>query len=76
MPQQGAMCEDIQFDAVGKEEYIGILVDEPLDLPWLNPDPEHPALPWGGQHLEEVWELLQDKNWQVFYQDFQVESQI
>ena len=75
MPQQGAMCEDIQFDAVGKEEYIGILVDEPLELPWLNPNPEHPALSWRGQHLEEVWELLQGKNWQVFYQDFQVVSQ-
>lgn len=75
MPQQGAMCEDIQFDAVCKEEYIGILVDEPLDLPWLNPNPEHPALSWCGQHLEELWELLEDKNPQVFYQNFHIVSQ-
>ena len=75
MPQPGAMCQDIQFDAVGKEEFIGILVDEPLDLPWLNPNPEHPALSWCGTHLGELWEQLQGKNWQVFYQYFQVGSQ-
>ena len=76
MPQQGAMCEDvgIQFDALGKEEYLGIVVDEPLDLPELTPDPINPALEWQGEHLERVWEKLRNKNWQVFYRDFEVVS--
>ncbi|KST65218.1 hypothetical protein [Mastigocoleus testarum] len=75
MPQQGAMLEDIKFNAEGKEEYIGILIDNALDLPWLNPDPENPALEWEGKHLNEVWKLLQSKdNWQVFYRDFEVTS--
>ena len=76
MPQQGAICEEvgIQFDAEGKEEYLGIVVDKPLELRWLNPDPENPALEWQGTHLGEVWEQLQDKNWQVFYRDFEVVS--
>ena len=74
MPQQGAMCEavGIQFDAVGKEEYLGIVVDEPLDLPELIPDPSNPALEWQGKHLGRVWEKLRDKNWKVFYRDFEV----
>lgn len=73
MPQKNAICEDIQFDAVGKEEYLAILVDQPLDLPWLTPDPAHPALQWQGQHLAQVWEHLQHTdNWRVFYRDFDV----
>jgi hypothetical protein len=72
MPQQGAMCEDIEFDAVGTEEYVGIVVDEAIDLPWLTPDPANPALEWQGTHLGQVWEQLQDKNWRVFYKDFEV----
>lgn len=73
MPQPGAMCQDIQFDAPGQEEYIGILLDEKFDLPWLNPDPANPAWKWEGKHLGEVWEKLQENNgWQVFYQCFEV----
>lgn len=62
------------FDALGKEEYLGIVVDEPLDLPELTPDPINPALEWQGKHLERVWEKLRNKNWQVFYRDFEVIS--
>ncbi|AFZ38257.1 hypothetical protein Sta7437_4823 (plasmid) [Stanieria cyanosphaera PCC 7437] len=74
MPQKGAMCEDIEFDAVGREEYLGIVVDKPLPLSSFNPDPSNPALEWQGNHLGQVWEQLQDKNWRVFYKEFEVVS--
>jgi hypothetical protein len=75
IPLTGAMCEDIQFDTLGTEEYIGIVIDKALNLPWLNPDPENPALEWQGKHLEQVWEKLQAQdNWRVFYREFNVVS--
>lgn len=75
IPLQNAMCEDIQFDSVGKEEYIGIVIDKALNLPWLNPNPENPVLEWQGKHLEQVWEQLHAQdNWRVFYRDFNVIS--
>lgn len=73
IPQEDAMCEDIEFDTVGKEEYIGIVIDRAVNLPWLNPNPENPVMEWQGQHLEQVWELLREReNWRVFYRDFNV----
>ncbi len=75
IPLQDAMCDDIVFDTVGKEEYIGIVIDKALNLPWLNPNPEKPVVQWQGKHLEQVWEQLQAQdNWRVFYRDFNVVS--
>lgn len=77
IPQQNAMLYDdgIEFDTVGKEEYIGIVIDKALNLPWLNPDPQNPVLEWQGMHLEQLWEQLRNlDNWRVFYQDFDVVS--
>jgi hypothetical protein len=75
IPLQDALCDDIHFDTVGKEEYIGIVIDKALNLPWLNPDPENPVVEWQGKHLEQVWEQLQaEDNWRVFYRDFNVVS--
>ena len=75
MPQKDSMMHDygIKFDAESKEEYMGIVIGEPLDLPWLNPDPENPVLEWQGKHLNELWEKLHRQgNWQVYYRDFKV----
>lgn len=75
IPLQDAMCEDIQFDTVGKEEYIGIVIDKALNLPWLNPNPENPVLEWQGKHLEQLWQQLHTlDNWRIFYRDFNVVS--
>ena len=73
MPQQEAMLEDIQFDAPGQEEYIGILMDNKLELPWLNPI-YYPVLEWSAKHLSELCEQLEkmDNNWQILYQCFEV----
>ncbi len=75
IPQQNAKFEGIEFDAEGKEEYIGILLDKTLDLPWLNPTPKHPTLEWNVKHLEAVLEQLQNLDTrQVFYRDFEILS--
>ncbi|MGB3512963.1 MAG: hypothetical protein WBA93_27860 [Microcoleaceae cyanobacterium] len=75
IPLQDAICKDIQFDTVSTEEYIGIVIDNPLDLPWLNPDSHNPVVEWQGKHLEQVWEQLHPQdNWRVFYQNFNVIS--
>ena len=75
MPQKNSMMHEhgIKFDAESEEEYMGIVIDDPLDLPWLNPDPENPVLKWQGKHLNELWEQLdREGNWRVFYRDFEV----
>lgn len=73
MPQEDAACPDISFDAEGKEEYLGIVVDHSLDLPWLTTNTEEYALEWEGVHLEELWNQLHGKeSWQMFYCDFEV----
>ncbi|WP_193197976.1 hypothetical protein [Nostoc sp. MG11] len=56
IPQQDAILyeDGIEFDGEGKEEYIGIVIDNPLNLPWLNPYPEEPVLKWQGKDLEQV----------------------
>ncbi|NET42097.1 hypothetical protein [Okeania sp. SIO2B3] len=75
IPLQNAICKDIQFDTVSTEEYIGIVINNPLDLPWLNPDSHNPIVEWEGKELEQVWEQLRSQdNWQVFYQNFDVIS--
>ncbi|MEO0924245.1 MAG: hypothetical protein AAFY63_00060 [Cyanobacteria bacterium J06643_13] len=75
MPQKDSMMHEhgIMFDTESEEEYLGIVIEDPLNLPWLNPDPENPVLEWQGKHLTELWDKLHRQgNWQVFYRDFKV----
>ena len=64
------MCENISFDAEGKEEYIAIVTDELCDgLPWLNTDEKNPCLEWHSEHLRELWDklqTLQNESWYIF----------
>lgn len=72
MPQDGAMCPDIRFDEAGKEEFLAILVEEEVNLPWLVPSESNPAPEWNGEQLQQLWESLEKQDWQVFYQSFEV----
>ena len=73
IPQPEAICPDIKFKTPGVEEFMGILVDDPIDLSFLNPHEDEPILNWSGEHLKEVSELLEQReDWQVFYKEFKV----
>jgi len=76
MPQQGAMCEEdkIKFDAVGKEEFLAIVLEESLDLPWLTHNQEELCPEWDSQLFNQLWTSLAEsgRNWQVFYRSFDV----
>ncbi|NEO71863.1 hypothetical protein [Moorena sp. SIO3H5] len=74
MPQSGAMCEEITFDTVGQEEFLAIVLEDSLDLPWLTPNEEEPAPIWNPERLKELWTRLAEdsNNWQAFYRSFEV----
>ena len=74
MPQPGAMSEQITFDTVGQEEFMAIVLEDSLDLPWLTPNEEEPAPIWNPERLNELWTRLAEEsnNWQAFYRSFQV----
>lgn len=74
LPQSGAMCQEIQFNAAGREEYIGIIVDKMVEnVTWLNPSPQEPAPIWDEVRIYELWqELEKQANCQFFYQSFEV----
>jgi hypothetical protein len=75
LPQPGAMSPDIQFDRVGIEEYIGILLKEiPTErLSWLTPTTAEPAPIWDDDRLYQLWiELEQQPDPQLYYQSFNV----
>ena len=62
------------FDHLGKEEFLAIALEKPLNLPWLNPRREDEQLiEWNGKGIKELFEELEKQNnWQVFYQSFDV----
>jgi hypothetical protein len=72
LPQPGAMCREIKFDAIGEEEYIGIVVNEiPEHLTWLKPNEYEPAPIWDDARIYELWqEIEQRSDCQIFYQSF------
>jgi hypothetical protein len=73
MPQREAMCENITFDAMGKEEFLAIAVKEVPEFAWLVPRETEPAPVWDAVRLNQLWSWLQQQgNWQVFYQVFEV----
>lgn len=73
LPQEGAEFGQITFDTVGKEEFLAIVLPQPLALSWLDTQGENIAPIWDAVKLNEVWEhLQQQENWQAFYQEFEV----
>jgi hypothetical protein len=77
LPQKDAWAGDSEekfvFGEVGKEEFLAIVLEKPLSLPWLTPH-EDEALPeWNAERMKELFEQLEKQgNWQVFYQSFEV----
>ncbi|MEM9541670.1 MAG: hypothetical protein AAGA60_19510 [Cyanobacteria bacterium P01_E01_bin.42] len=73
LPQEGAEHRQITFDTVGKEEFLAIVLPQPLALSWLDTQGEESAPILDRVKLSQVWEhLQQQENWQAFYQEFEV----
>jgi hypothetical protein len=77
IPQDGSILQEynkgIEFDTPGKEEFVGIVLDEDLDFDWLDLREDNPAPNWDETRLSQLWSYLEGKeNWQVFYQSFEV----
>ncbi|MGK7932440.1 MAG: hypothetical protein AB4041_13545 [Microcystaceae cyanobacterium] len=73
LPQSDAHLQDIKFDEIGQEEYMGILVKEIPDLDWLNPDKQGELPIWDEHHLYQLWQALEEQgDYQTYYQKFEV----
>ncbi|MBD2481853.1 hypothetical protein [Planktothrix sp. FACHB-1365] len=76
LPQMGSIATQknrfIKFDGEGVEEYLGIVSEKPIEIEGLtrNPKQQFPILE--DDILNQLWQQLQQQNWQVFYQSFQV----
>lgn len=77
LPQEGSVADDnkemFTFEELGKEEFLAIAVEKPLNLDWLIPREEESLPKWNAERLKELFEQLEKHgNWQVFYQSFEV----
>lgn len=77
LPQEDSWAGQTQqkfiFNELGQEEFLAIVLDQPLDLPWLTPRKEEAIPQWTAERIKELFEKLeQQDNWQVFYQSFDV----
>ncbi|MCP2729130.1 hypothetical protein [Limnofasciculus baicalensis] len=69
IPDSGAMCEEMIFDSLGQEEFLGIVVDWDWDFDWLQLNEEQPVPIWDGERLEDLWVKLEKQgSWCGFYQ--------
>lgn len=73
VPPAGAKAKSMVFEDLGKEHFLGIVMEQPLDLAWLRPNSGElvPALDAG--RLHELLEMLEQQgNWELFYKSFEV----
>ena len=74
MPTEGSIANKdewkFEFDTTGTEEFLAIVIEQPLELEWLKLSEK---LQFEPKHLVELWEQLEkNKNWRSFYQSFEV----
>jgi hypothetical protein len=74
MPTEGSIANKdewkFEFDTTGTEEFLAIVIEQPLELEWLKLSKQ---LQFEPKHLVELWEQLEkNKNWRSFYQSFEV----
>jgi hypothetical protein len=72
--QEEARQPHFQFNQTGKEEFLGIVIQQPITLDWLiKPKQLAPVL--NGERFLEIWQYLNqnEENYQVFYQCFDVQ---
>jgi hypothetical protein len=63
----------INFEQEGEEEFIAIVLKQPLDLPWLDSDRGDDIPILEQEQIKELWNFLIDNNdWEIFYKSFKV----
>jgi len=77
LPQEGSVAHDnketFTFEELGKEEFLAIAVENPLNLDWLAPCKDEDLPVWNAERLKELFEQLEQQDtWQIFYQSFEV----
>lgn len=67
---------NFKFDKLGKEEFLAIVLKQPLNLPWLTPREDEGLIEWNGERIMDLFDHLehleQPGEWPVFYQSFEV----
>jgi len=77
LPQKPSVADDnkekFTFEELGKEEFLAIAVETPLNLDWLAPCKDEDIPVWNAERLKELFEQLEQQDtWQIFYQSFEV----
>jgi hypothetical protein len=73
LPQTGALEPSMYFQEVGTEHFLGIVLEKPLELPWLRPNEGEPVPSLNANRLNELLEKLEQQgNSQLFYKFFDV----
>lgn len=73
LPQKDRSEDTFMFEEMGKEEFLAIVLEKHLSLPWLTPREEEDLPTWNAERIKELFEQLeQQDSWQVFYQSFEV----
>lgn len=77
LPQKDAWAgeseEKFVFREAGKEEFLAIVLEKPLSLPWLTPSEEEALPEWNADRMKELFQQLEQQgHWQVFYQIFEI----
>ena len=72
MPQEGTFYEDIFFEDLVKEEFIGIYIDRDLDISWLLSDDEEEIPICTPERIQQLLDSLESTQYQVFYKSFDV----
>ncbi|MBW4493295.1 MAG: hypothetical protein KME26_09450 [Oscillatoria princeps RMCB-10] len=67
---------NFKFDKLGKEEFLAIVLKQPLNLPWLTPREDEELIEWNCERIMDLFDHLehleQPGEWPVFYQSFEV----
>jgi|GEM_PF-5333640 len=74
IPQRQSSLEKngIDFDSPGQEEFIAIVLDRPLILPWMKTTENQPVAEWDAAEIKQLFNSLEGYYWQAFYRRCQV----
>ncbi|MGD1702811.1 hypothetical protein [Dapis sp. BLCC M229] len=77
LPQKESLAYEEEcrftFNEIGKEKFVAIALEKPLNLAWLKPNEEEVAPDLTPERMQELWqELEKQNNWRVYSQQVEV----